>query len=65
MWRRDSSGKEMKSKRSSVNSRQVVAPNMHFTVCRLQKKHITANKPLYITSIDLEEAFNQVPRDVI
>ena len=31
-----------------------------FTVCHLQKKHMTANKPLYMTSIDLE-----VPRDVI
>ena len=26
---------------------------------------MTANKPLYMTSIDLEEAFDQVPRDVI
>ena len=39
--------------------------NMHFTICHLQKKHMTANKPLYMTSIDLEEAFDQVPRDVI
>ena len=38
---------------------------MQFTVCHLQKKHMTANKPLYMTSIDLEEAFDQVPRDVI
>ena len=38
---------------------------MHFTICHLQKKHMTANKPLYMTSIDLEEAFDQVPRDVI
>ena len=26
---------------------------------------MTANKPLYMTSIHLEEAFDQVPRDVI
>ena len=26
---------------------------------------MTANKPVYLTSIDLEEAFDQVPRDVI
>ena len=51
--------------RCSVTSSQVVAQNMHFTVCHLQKKHMTANKPHYMTSIDLEEAFNQVPRDVI
>ena len=36
-----------------------------FTVCHLQKKHMTANKPLYMSSIDLEEAFDQVPQDVI
>ena len=55
----------MKSMRCSVTSRQVVAPNMHFSICHLQKKHMTANKPLYMTSIDLDEAFDQVPRDVI
>ena len=55
----------MKSMRCSVTSFQVVVPNMHFTICHLQKKHMTANKPLNMTSIDLEEAFDQVPRDVI
>ena len=30
-----------------------------------RKKHMTANKPFYMTSIDLEEAFDQVLRDVI
>ena len=34
-------------------------------ICHLQKKHTTANKHIYMTSIDLEEAFDQVPRDVI
>ena len=56
----------MKSMRCSVTSRQVVVPNMHFSICHLQQKHMTANKPLlFMTSIDLEEAFDQVPRDVI
>ena len=55
----------MKSMRCSATSRQVVVPNMHFTIRHLQKKHMTANKPLYMTSIDLEEAFDQVPQDVI
>ena len=64
MCRRDSSGKEMKSMRYVLTSRLVMAPNMHFTVCHLQKKHMTANKPLYITSFDLEEALDQVLRDV-
>ena len=51
--------------RCSVTSSQAVAPNMHFYVCHLQKKHMTANMPLYMTSIDMEEAFDQVPQDVI
>ena len=51
--------------RCSVTSRQVVVPNMHFTICHLQMKHMTANKPLYVTSIDLEEAFDQVPGDFV
>ena len=52
----------MESMRCSVTSRQVVAPNMHFTVCHLQEKHMAANKPVYMTSIDLEEAFDQSTR---
>ena len=55
----------VESMRCSVTSRQVVVPNMHFTVCHLQKKHMTANKPFYMTSVDLEEAFENVPRDAI
>ena len=51
--------------RCSVTSHQFMAPNMQFVVCHLQKKHMTANKPLYKTSIDLEEAFDQDTRDVI
>ena len=51
--------------RCSVTTRQVVIPIMHYTICHLQKKHMSANKPLYMTIIGLEEAFDQVPRDVI
>ena len=36
-----------------------------FYCMSLQKKHITAHRPLYMASIDLEEAFDQIPRDVI
>ena len=36
-----------------------------FIVHQLQEKHITANKPLSIASVDLEEAFDFVPRDVV
>ena len=36
-----------------------------FIVCHLQEKHITANYPFYMVSIDLEEAIDQVPQDVI
>ena len=36
-----------------------------FIVRQLQEKHLAANKPLYMVFIDLEKAFNRVPRDVI
>ena len=36
-----------------------------FIVCHLQEKHITANYPFYMVSIDLEEAIDQVPQDII
>ena len=36
-----------------------------FIVRQLQKKHLAANKPLYMAFVDLEKAFDQVPWDVI
>ena len=36
-----------------------------FIVRQLQKKHLTANKPLYMAFVDPEKAFDRVPRDVI
>ena len=36
-----------------------------FIVCHLHEKHMTANKPIYMISVDMEEAFDQVLRDVI
>ena len=36
-----------------------------FIVCQLQEKHLAANKLLYMAFVDLEKAFNWVPRDVI
>ena len=36
-----------------------------FIVRQLQEKHFAANKPLYIAFVDLEKAFDRVPRDVI
>ena len=36
-----------------------------FIVRQLQEKHLAANKPLYMAFIDLEKAFDCVPRDVI
>ena len=36
-----------------------------FIVRQLQEKHLAAKKPLYMASVDLEKAFDRVPRDVI
>ena len=36
-----------------------------FIVRQLQEKHLAANKLLYMAFVDLEKAFDQVPRDVI
>ena len=36
-----------------------------FILPQLQEKHLAANKPLYMAFVDLEKAFDPVPRDVI
>ena len=36
-----------------------------FIIRQLQEKYITANKPLYFAFVDLEKAFDRVPRRVL
>ena len=36
-----------------------------FIIRQLQEKHLAANKPLYVAFVDLQKAFDRVPRDVI
>ena len=36
-----------------------------FIVHQLHEKYMTANKSLYMAFVNLEEAFNRVPRDVV
>ena len=36
-----------------------------FILRQLQEKHLAANKPLYIAFVDLEKAFDRVPRKVL
>ena len=36
-----------------------------FIMRQLQEKHIAANKPLYFAFVDLEKAFDRVPRKVL
>ena len=36
-----------------------------FILLQLQEKHLVAAKPLYLAFIDLEKAFDRVPREVI
>jgi len=36
-----------------------------FIIHQLQEKHFAANKPLYLAFVDLEKAFERVPRNVL
>ena len=36
-----------------------------FILRQLQEKHLVAGKPFYLAFIDLEKAFDRVPREVI
>ena len=66
VWWRDSSGKELEIDEMQcgfMSGRGTT--DAIFIVRQLQEKHLAANKPLYMAFVDLEKAFDQVPRDVI
>jgi hypothetical protein len=50
---------------NSLGSCQGEAPQMQSSLFDNCKKTFAANKPLYLTFIDLEKAFDRVPREVI
>ena len=49
----------------SLASSQAEALQMQSVVRQLQEKYQAANKRLYMAFVDLENAFDQVPRKVI
>ena len=44
-----------------MTSRPSMAAKMQFLLYETYEKHITANYPFYMVSIDLEKAIDQVP----
>ena len=36
-----------------------------FILCQLQRKHLDKHKPLYFAVVDLEKAFDHVPRKIL
>ena len=65
VWWRDSSGRvETHEMQCGFMSGRGTTDAI-FIVRQLQEKHLAANKPLYMAFVDLEKAFDRVPRDVI
>ena len=36
-----------------------------FIICQLQEKHLAEEKNLFFAFVDLEKAFDRVPRDIL
>ena len=53
------------AKGSTTEPPRPLTNDANFIVCQLQKKHMAANKLLYMAFVNLEKAFDRAPRDLV